>query len=372
MSMSTDEKLVRELLPLLADGELTEHEEALVRRMMEQNPSLKQEGDQYLALKRLTTNIPRAAAPENLEDLVTDHLSKQRGIRSLLAPFFTPPRRMPLEALGVAAVAVLVLFAVVRLVPFSDMQPMDESPMVELAETEDKGGVDEPILAVGEESSPAVSDDIAGGSTDTPSRVPDTPAPTPTIIDTDLFAEEERIMVEPEDEVIAGVTPTAPGEMSVDAEDATHLGAGAPSGMTATAPAAMTAGDTVNRGASATILLVSTSRESEQPIILTIYSKNPYETEMTIMNKAMELGGDVKRMKTEGYRDETLKEKKEASEYIEGDLPPMVYMPPESVEDLLSFIQANYPPVGPELEELDMTEKEDLLQLDFTAPNGEN
>jgi hypothetical protein len=160
--------------------------------------------------------------------------------------------------------------------------------------------------------------------------------------------------------------------MSVDAEDTTHLGTATPTGMTAAAPAAMTAGDSGNRGMSATILLVSTSRESEQPIILTIYTKNPYETEMTIMNKAMELGGDVKRMKTEGYRDETLTEKKESSKYIKDDLPPMVYLPPESAKDLLSFIQANYPSVGPELEELDMTEKEDLLQLEFTAPSGEN
>ena len=43
MSTMKDEKRVRELLPLLADGELSEHEEALVRRIMEHDPALKRD-----------------------------------------------------------------------------------------------------------------------------------------------------------------------------------------------------------------------------------------------------------------------------------------------------------------------------------------
>jgi len=371
MSTKIYEKRARELLPLLADGELSEHDEAFVRQMMEHDPSLKREGDRYTALKRLTSDMPRAAAPENLEEIVTNRLLEKRGVRSFFASLFTSHRRVPLEALGVAAVAVLVLFAVIRLLPLSNMKPMDESPMVELTESIDKGGTESPTLMAGEDDAPMATGAIPHDSTGTAPDFssPATPAPSP--IDADLFAEEKAIMEEPEDEIIAGITPAVPEEEFMDTEDTAVIGT-APSGMLTVTPAAMTAGDTVNRGASATILLVSTSRETEQPIILTIYTKNPHETERTIMSKAMELGGDVKRTRTEGSRDTLLKEKKESSEFIEGNLPPMVYLPPESVEDLLMFIELNYPPIGPELEELDMTEKEELLQLDFTAPNGEN
>lgn len=368
-----DEKRVWELLPLLADGELSEHEEALVRRMMEHDPSLKREGERYTALKHLTSHMPRTAAPENLEEAVIGRLSEKGDFRSLLASFFIPPRRVPLEALGVAAACVLVLVAVVRFAPISPMKSMDESPVVELSESAPKGVADSPTLTAGEDDSPAALDALPHERIDTATirTSPGVSAPITTDADADLFAEEEAILEEPEDGVIAGVTSPATEEAFMDSSDTTTPGSASP-GMPTTAPAAMTAGDTVNRGASATILLMSTSRDSEQPIILTIYTKYPYETERTIMNKAMELGGDVKRMRTEGSRDTVLKEKKESSEVIEGDLPPMVYLPPESVDDLLTFIESQYPPIGPDLEELDMTEKRDLLQLDFTAPNGDN
>jgi len=366
-----DEKRVRELLPLLADGELSEHDEALVRRMMAHDPSLKREGERYTALKRLASDMPRAAAPENLEEAVIGRLSEKGDFRSLLASLFIPPRRIPLEALGVAAACVLVLVAVVRFVPISPTKSMDESPVVELTESAPKGVSDSPTLTAGEDDSPAALDALPHERIDTATTRTSPGASAPFTADADLFAEEEAIMEEPEDGVIAGITPPAPEEAFMDSSDTTTLGSASP-GMPTTAPAAMTAGDTVNRGASATILLMSTSRDLEQPIILTIYTKYPYETERTIMNKAMELGGDVKRMRTEGSKDEVLKEKMESSEVIEGDLPPMVYLPPESVDDLLTFIESQYPPIGPDLEELDMTEKRDLLQLDFTAPNGDN
>ncbi|MBN1881333.1 MAG: hypothetical protein JW885_04090 [Deltaproteobacteria bacterium] len=368
--MSRDEKRARELLPLLADGELLEHEEALVRRMMERNPSLKQEGEDYIVLKRLTSDMPRAAAPENIEGAVISRLSEKRGVLPSLTSFFTPPRRVPLEALGVAAACVLVIFAVIRLVPILPMKSTEESVVVESVEPANKGRVESPTLTVGEDDAPAVLDAVPHTSADTtPSRSAEKSLPLFT--DNDLIAEEESIMVEPEDEIIAGVTPPLPAEGHMDSVDATVPGSSPPA-MPDTAPAAMTAGDTVKRGASATILLVSTSRGTEQPIILTIYTKNPYETERTIMNKVMELGGDVTRMRYDVSGDTYLKDKKEASEYIEGNLPPMVYLPPESMEDLLTFIESRYPPIGPDLEELDMTEKEELLQLDFTAPDGEN
>jgi len=373
MSMGAEEKRAWELLPLLADGELSEHEESLVRRMMADNPSLKREGDRYLALKRLTSAMPEVSAPDNLEQIVADRLESKGGVRDLFSSFFATPRRIPLEALGVAAACVLVLFAVVRLVPFSDMKPMDESPVVELAGTADKGEGEmessSPITTGGD--SVTISEGMPEDTTGSPHTrsMPGSTPPSP--LDVDLFAEEGTIMEEPEDEVIAGVPPPGPGEALMDADDDTLLLGAAPSGMTATAPAAMTAGETVNRGASATILLVYTSRGSEQPIILTIYTKNPYEAEMTIMNKAKELGGDVERMRTEKPTEEMMKERRDSPELIEGDLPPMVYLPPENVEDLLLFIESNYPPIGPDLEELDMTEREKLLQLEFTAPNGD-
>jgi len=373
MSTMKDEKRVRELLPLLADGELSEHEEALVRRIMEHDPALKREGEQYTVLKRLTSDAPRTVAPENLEDVVTARLVKKRDARSFLTSFFTPPRRVPLEALGVAAACVLALFAVIRLVPISPMKSGDESPAFEMTESIDKGegGAGSPTLTAGEDDASMATDAIPHESIDTsPAPLP-LEAPESPSYDVDLFEEEKTIVMEPEDGVIAGVPPRSTDEALVDFEDTTTRGSVSP-GLTAATPAAMTAGDTVKRGMSATVLLVSTSRGTEQPIILTIYSTNPHETERTIMNKAMELGGDVERIRTEGSGDTVLKEKKESSEFVAGDLPPTVYLPPESVEDLLIFIESNYPPIGPELEELDVTEKRDLLQLDFTAPNGEN
>jgi hypothetical protein len=289
----------------------------------------------------------------------------------MFSSFFATPRRIPLEALGVAAACVLVLFAVVRLVPFSDMKPMDESPVVELAETEDRDD---------EKSSLPIT--TGGDSVTAPKGAPDDTTDAPTLRATpgaapaspsynvDLFAEEGNITVEPEDEVIAGGVSPGPEEALMDTGDTLLVGA-APPGPHAARPAAMTAGETVTRGSSATILLVYTSRGSEQPIILTIYTKNPYEAERTIMNKAMELGGNVERLKTEGITDGLEKERKDSPSLVEGDLPPTVYLPPENVEDLLLFIESNYPPIGPDVEELDMTEREKLLQLEFTAPAGD-
>lgn len=241
--------------------------------------------------------------------------------------------------------------------------------MVESTESYDTGGRGTMTLSAGEDDTPAVPNTVPHTSVDTAPAGPSPEKALPPFTDADLLAEEEAIREEPEDEVIAGIMTPAAEERLTDSGDAATLGGAAP-GMTATAPAAMTEGDAVNRGTSATILLVSTSSGTEHPIILTIYTTNPYETERAIMDKAMELGGDVKRMRYSESGEMLSRETEESSEFVEGNLPPTVYLPPEGVEDLLMFIESQYPPIGPELEELDMTDKRELLQLDFIAPDG--
>jgi hypothetical protein len=90
---------------------------------------------------------------------------------------------------------------------------------------------------------------------------------------------------------------------------------------------------------------------------------------MDIMNKAIELGGDIKRYVGASG---TYYEKGDSASEEEAEGMQTIYLTPEMIQELLDYIESNYRPTEPDIEELDFSEKEVLLNIDFSPPQPDD
>jgi hypothetical protein len=346
-------KKALQLLPLVGDGELTADEEKFVRDMVKQHPELTEELAKFDRIRELNLERKRVPAPPRLEEEIIRRISeeKKRPLTDFFRKFETRPRRISLEVLGAVCAAVLVFLILFRFL---------------------LTGVPTP--------------EIAGIPTEEKNKTIDTTGTEdllPATRDTDLIHEEPEDGILPRSLEKEIITPGEATEFEMMISD---------EGMSEERPAHFLATPVVpesGKGFSVaearravrsptgaaelrptTLILISSDAEV-LPVSITILSEDPFMTELDIMNRAVELGGEVHPTTFDQEKSTLRKDDKMEVLEIEEDVLNAIYLPPEMVIELLTYIEKNYPPTEHQIEELDLEDKDVLLNIDLSLPHPE-
>jgi hypothetical protein len=363
--MAGEKKKARRLIGLVKDGELTEKERSLVEDRIALDPGLEEELKKYELLSDVLDKAKKIEIPASpdLEDAVLERIrsaDKEKGRSRFFEGVLTAPRKYTFEIVGAAAAAVLVLFALFRFMP-----GLTTTKTIAVRE-ELKAGETAP-------SAPVMPDESAvEGIAPSPQ-----PAETEELVD---GTAPLKVHEEPEDVTLApagGKTGgTAPGTAPPAHKKKTAYG-----DEVAAAPAAVesmskgTAGGFKKSDYSADedrgmkTLIFRATDERGQPINLVIYTDNPDRVRYDIENKAMELGREDK---NEGRFGESYLSKERAEKdkkvYVLRRGQNNIYIPRERVREFLTYIESNYPPTKSQIKELDIDERNSLLNIEFSIP----
>jgi hypothetical protein len=361
-------KRARGLIPLLSDGKLTNDEKKLVDEVIRSHPELKDEVSKFDRLMKITGGIEDEPVPALIEERILKRVKsrdEEGGISRRFFEYITgSPRKLQLEVFGAVAVAVLVLVVFIRLFPKTEFSPdvafAPEGTREEVIGSTAPGSLvtetPETTLEI-----PLEDYDMAPSVPGTASEEPEGKIPPslsekksqPMMIEGGIvFSEDEK------NEKALSVKRSFNGVSKKDIETAGGEGPGI-------SLEPVMEGEKLKK---TTLVLVGDDKRV-LPVSLTIYTTDPYKTEMEIINKAIELGGEIK-----GYVDTstTHYDKGDALTKEEMEDIQTIYLTHEMIQELLDYIESNYRPTEPDIEELDFSEKEVLLNIDFSPPQPDD
>lgn len=367
--MTGEKKKAQRLIGLVKDGELTEKERSLVEERIELDPTLKDELKKYGLLGDLLDKARKVEIPASpdLEDAVLERIrsaGKEEGRRRFFEGILSAPRKYSFEIIGATAAAVLVLFALFYLMPGltgtktiavreelkagetapsapakpgeAGVEGLASAPESIIAEEEAEEKADEAApLTVHEEPEDIT---LAPGKGKTGGETPGTAAP-------DLEKEHgysDRV----------AVAPTAVGsksrELSGGLKKSDYL---------------------TDEDKGMKTLIFKATDERGHPINLIIYTDNPDKVRYDIENKAMELSVEYKDIGISKESGAVKKEKdKKAVIYEMKRSSKNIHIPQERVREFLTYIESNYPPTKSQIKELDIDERNSLLNIEFSIP----
>ena len=368
-------KRARELIPLLSDGKLTTEEKKLVDESIRSHPELKEEISKFDHLMEITGAVEDEPAPALIEERILKRVKSRDEESSKIKRLFEyitgSPRKLQFEVVGAVAVAVLVLFVFIRLFPKTEFSPDVAFAPEETREEVTRGSAPESLVTEKppETTLETPSEDFTKGDYDMAPAIPGMTSDEtegkvspslaekkkgpPIMIEGDIgFLEDEK------NEKALAVTRSFKGISKNDIE--ASGGEGSEISMES-----VIEGEKLKK---TTLFLVGDDKRV-LPVSLTIYTSDPYKTEMEIINKAIELGGEIR-----GYVDtsSTHYDKGDSITKEEMEGAQTIYLTHEMIQELLDYIESNYRPTEPEIEELDFSEKEVLLNIDFSPPQPDD
>lgn len=116
------------------DGELPENEAELLLRRMSQDPKLRQEVAEYLALGRLMRQAPGLAGADRLHSRVVAEIDHGPADEENIDDVRTPSRAVrPLAGIAIAAaVALVALFSLQQNTAVDELPQMGDEPVVDM------------------------------------------------------------------------------------------------------------------------------------------------------------------------------------------------------------------------------------------------
>ena len=134
------------------DGQLSDAEMAEVEKSIRENPSVRSEYNRMLHAVELVRNQGPVSVPEGFRERLEARLAVERAPKPRLRWLPAPLRRLPLEAIGLAMAAILVVSVIQR-------DPASEGESAEEAETVAKEEANTPLST---EERPAVHQNVMG------------------------------------------------------------------------------------------------------------------------------------------------------------------------------------------------------------------
>ena len=138
------------------DGELPEAEMAEVEKAIRENPSIRAEYSRMMNAVELLRSQGPTKAPEGFSQRLEARLSVEKAPKPRLSWLPAPLRRVPMEALGLAMAALLVVFLIQR----------DPTPDVEQEKDAEILAKEEQNLPAKEEAPEAKSEELSSVATE--------------------------------------------------------------------------------------------------------------------------------------------------------------------------------------------------------------
>ncbi|MHC4638267.1 MAG: anti-sigma factor family protein [Planctomycetota bacterium] len=117
-----DENNIKELLNAYLDGELSQRQQIEVRRMIDHDPAVAQQFNQFRKVKMLVTSLPRAEAPEGMVEDIKIALQRKQVVQTEPAARIVGNRQLIFRKI-LSSAAMIALLAVLAVVIISILAP---------------------------------------------------------------------------------------------------------------------------------------------------------------------------------------------------------------------------------------------------------
>ena len=128
-----DENNIEELLNAYLDGELSQRQQIEVRRMIDHDPAVAQQFNQFRKVKMLVTALPRAEAPEGMVEDIKIALQRKQAVQTEPAARIVGYRQLIFRKI-LSSAAMIALLAVLAGVVISIVTPGPDTVTIPYAD----------------------------------------------------------------------------------------------------------------------------------------------------------------------------------------------------------------------------------------------
>jgi hypothetical protein len=364
--MDKDLKRAQSLVPLAYDGRLTDEEYRFIEEAARRYPELRLDLYRYERLGDLYGAVEDVRAPASIEENVISTLQHEGAFKRAIHGIFAPVRRLPIEAVGAAAAALVIFLAVMAYVPSLTHKGKPPTALFDL----EKAGP--PTLSarvpalpsagpIGDENVMTGEDValIAGGTAEKKENAIRSGETVGEKKEKTIPSEETLGVSNPADTRLYCVVPTPAGSMTACVV-VTEKASKALLSRRSALPTAPKKEETPRSS-----ILISTSTERDTaPGVLSIRDPDPAGARKEIVEKALTLGGTI-RSDEMFWRDEKAKGAKDDSSTTDDVGPEAIDLPPEKIDELFDYVTSRFPEAAGEVERLRSEGDETLLLIDI-------